>query len=93
MLSTRPETSAAAHHLQALAGIILVPADGARQHRAVAQCLGKNIGALGVGRKAAEQNVLAVVDDNAETFLAVIFLQLRKALYNGPWKSGENVRR
>ena len=73
----------AAHHLQALAGIVLPPADGTGQHCAVAQRLGENVGTIGVWRKAAEQDILAIVDDNAGAFLSIVFLELRETLDNG----------
>ena len=59
------------------------PGNGAGQHRPVPQGFGEDVRALRVGRKAAEQNILAVVNDDAGAFLPVVLLQLRKALDDG----------
>ena len=72
-----------AHHLQALAGIVLSPADGTGQHRPVAQRLGENVGAFRIRCKTAEQDILAVVNDNAGSFFAIVLLKLGEALDDG----------
>ena len=69
-----------AHHLQALTRIVLSSGDGAGQHGAVAKCLRQNLRAFRIGCEATEQDILAVVNDDAGAFLAIVFLQLGKGL-------------
>ena len=58
-------------HLQALAGIILSPADGAGQHGLISQGFRQDFRALRVGRKASEQDVLAVINDDLTAFFSL----------------------
>lgn len=46
------------NHLQALAGVVLSPGDGATHDGAAAQGLGQHLGGLAVGGEAAENRIL-----------------------------------
>ena len=48
-------------HLEALAGVILPPGDGAAHHGAAAQSLREHFGGLAVGREAAEDSILRII--------------------------------
>ena len=69
----------ALHHLQGLAALLAL-ADGAGEHRAAAKGGGECFGGFALGRKAAEDGVLAVVTYNFRTFFTIVLLQLVKAL-------------
>ena len=71
------------NHLEALAGVVLSPGDGATQDSAVAQCFGQYLGGLAVGGEAAEDGVLAVIRQDLRPLLAVVLLQLGQALDDG----------
>ena len=49
------------NHLEALAGVVLPPGDGAAHDGAAAQGLGQHLGGLAVGGDASENGVLAIV--------------------------------
>ena len=70
------------HHLQGLAALFPLT-DGAGQYRPAAECSGEGICRFALGRKAAEDGVLAVVTYNFRTFFTIVLLQLGKALDNG----------
>ena len=68
------------HHLQALAGIILTPANRAGQYRAAAQRLGELLRRLAVGGEAAEDGILTVIGQYLRSLSPIVFLQLRQCL-------------
>ena len=68
------------HHLQALAGIILTPANRAGQYRAAAQRLGELLRRLAVGGEATEDGILAVIGQYLCPLSPIVFLQLRQRL-------------
>ena len=70
-------------HLEALAGVVLSPGDGATQDSAVAQCFGQHLGGLAVRGEAAENGVLAVIRQDLRPLLAIVLLQLGQALDDG----------
>ena len=70
-------------HLEALAGVVLSPGDGATHHGAAAQGLGQHLGGLAVGGEAAEDGVLAVIRQDLRPLLAIVLLQLGQALDDG----------
>ena len=70
------------HHLQGLAALFPLT-DGAGEHRAAAKGGGEGLGGFALGRKAAEDGVLAVVTYNFRTFFTIVLLQLGKALDDG----------
>ena len=70
------------HHLQGLAALLAL-ADGAGEHRAAAKGGGEGLGGFTLGRKAAEDSVLAVVTYNFRALFSIVLFQLGKALDDG----------
>lgn len=62
------------------AGLTATLAHRAAHNCTVAESLGQHLGGLAVGRKASEDRILCVVNNDLRTLFAIIFLQLGKAL-------------
>ena len=72
----------ALHHLQGLAALLAL-ADGAGEHRAAAKGGGEGLRGFALGRKAAEDGVLAVIANDLRALFSIVLFQLGKALDDG----------